>query len=92
MVRGAQECGIDVKEIPLDEKTVVSNLLEGHPIICSVSKGTFTSTGHFIVLSEYKNHQIKVLDPNSQKKSGYYSFDDLSYQIRNLWAYSQNSF
>ena len=92
MVRGAQACGIDVKEIHLDKKTVVSNLLEGHPIICSVSKGTFTSTGHFIVLSEYKNHQIKVLDPNSQKKSGYYSFDDLSYQIRNLWAYSQNSF
>lgn len=25
-------------------------------------------TGHFIVLSEYKNGKIRVLDPNSQKR------------------------
>lgn len=92
MIRGAQACGVDAKQLSLDENLIKEELMQGHPIICSVSKGIFTMTGHFIVLSEYKNGKIRVLDPNSQKKSHYYSFDEFSNQIRNLWVYSRNSF
>lgn len=92
MIAGAKACGIEACQIALDEDMIISQLMLNHPIICSVSKGTFTSTGHFIVLSEYQDGKIKVLDPNSEKKSGYYTYDELSYQIRNLWAYSKNSF
>lgn len=92
MINGARACGVNARQISLDEDIIVSRLIHRQPIICSVSKGTFTSTGHFIVLSEYRNGKIKVLDPNSKKKSDYYSFEELSSQIKNLWAYSMNSF
>lgn len=92
MINGAKACGVNARQISLNQETVISKLQMGQPIICSVSQGIFTSTGHFIVLSEYQDGKIKVLDPNSEKKSNYYSFDELYSQIKNLWVYSMNSF
>ena len=51
--------------------------------------GDFTTTGHFIVLTEYKNGKIRVNDPNSRKNSEKeWEYDAIKNQIRNLWAIS----
>lgn len=92
MIRGAETCGVYAKQLSLDEKLIQQELMQGHPIICSVSKGIFTLSGHFIVLAGCQNNQILVYDPNSRQKSHYYDFDEFSHQIRNLWVYSKNSF
>lgn len=89
MNEGARNLGLKVEEIPLDENRIKNCLDNNKPIICSVSEGIFTTTGHFIVLKKYENGLIYVNDPNSQEKSKKgYTFEELRYQIKNLWAYS----
>lgn len=88
MSDGAKSFGVKVKELPLDEQTIIYHLKNHHPVICSVSNGIFTSTGHFIVLREYKDGYIYVNDPNSIEKSQKgYTFDEIKNQIKNLWTY-----
>ncbi|MCI9110975.1 MAG: peptidase C39 family protein [Eubacterium sp.] len=84
---GGIELGFDVTEIPLDENRIVKNLEVGNPIICSMGPGDFTSTGHFIVLTGYKDGKISVNDPNSHKNSEkLWSYEDIKDQIMNLWV------
>lgn len=90
MSEGAKSFGISAMELPLSEDLIIKNLEQDHPIICSMSPGIFTTTGHFIVLREYKNGLIYVNDPNSKilSKRGY-TFEEIQYQIKNLWAYTK---
>lgn len=84
---GGKELGLDVVEIPLDEERIAKNLKAGNPIICIMGPGDFTTTGHFIVMTEYTDGKIKVNDPNSRANSEkLWNFEDIKYQIRNLWA------
>ncbi|MDE6125305.1 MAG: C39 family peptidase [Eubacterium sp.] len=84
---GGVKLGFDVTEIPLDENRIVKNLEVGNPIICSMGPGDFTSTGHFIVLTGYKDGKISVNDPNSHKNSEkLWSYEDIKDQIMNLWV------
>lgn len=88
MLTGARRLGLEVEELSVNEMIIKDRLQKGYPIICSMSKGIFTSTGHFIVLREYKDGKIYVNDPNSYIKSQKgYEFDDIKNQIKNLWCY-----
>ena len=87
MSKGAEKLGLISQELSLNENIIKHELQNSHPIICSVREGTFTSTGHFIVLTDYKNGKIHVNDPNSRKKSQFYTYDELAPQIKNLWSY-----
>lgn len=89
MSEGAQELGLNVKEIPLDETLVQHELSLNHPIICSLSRSIFSDGGHFIVIKGYHDGQYEICDPNSRIKSQMcYDFQDFSSSIRNIWAYS----
>lgn len=84
---GGKKLGLDVTEIPLDENRIIRNLEVGNPIICIMGPGDFTSTGHFIVMTEYVNGKIKVNDPNSKLRSEkLWNLSDIKHQIRNLWV------
>lgn len=86
---GAEQFGITSQEVPLDESSMKNHLDANHPIICSMRPGDFTTTGHFIVLTAYENGNFRVLDPNSVEKSELlWSYERLSNQINNLWAFS----
>jgi Peptidase C39 family. len=88
MSKGAASLGLDVTEIPLDEKRVAANLEVGNPIICVMGPGYFTANGHFIVLTGYKDGMVTVNDPNSIDRSKKkWSFAKISSQIKNLWVY-----
>ena len=79
--------GLDVTEIPLDENRIIRNLEVGNPIICVMGPGDFTSSGHFIVMTGYKDGKIKVNDPNSPARSRMlWDYDAIKDQIRNLWV------
>ena len=89
MTEGAAAFGVFGQEIGLSRETVFSELESGHPIICSVRPGDFTSTGHFIVLAGAENGKIRVNDPNSRVRSEMlWEYDRLEPQINNLWAYT----
>lgn len=91
MGNGASNLGLDVTQIPLDRDRLISNLEVGNPVICSMGPGKFTKTGHFIVLTEYKNGKFKVNDPNSKKRSRHkWSYEDIAESVMNIWVYRNN--
>jgi hypothetical protein len=89
MSDGAKQLGLNSKELPLDKNCMLQELSQGHPIICSLRPGDFTTEGHFIVLYAYENNAFLVRDPNSKARSAKtWSYERLKPQIRNLWAFS----
>ena len=87
----AEELGLSAKELGMDEGTVKSKLKDGHPIICIMGPGDFTTTGHFIVLTGVSDDgKIEVNDPNSRENSGKtWEFSKISSQIKDMWVYSK---
>lgn len=87
IAEGGNKLGLDVKEIPLDEKRIIENLEQGNPIICNVKAGFFTTSGHYIVITDYVDGYVKVNDPNSPSKSEQtWKLTEVMEQIRNLWV------
>ena len=84
---GGVKLGLDVTEIPLVKKRMMSNLEVDNPIICSMRAGDFTTSGHYIVLVGTEDGLIRVNDPNSYINSEkLWSYEQLEPQIRNLWV------
>lgn len=89
MTEGAAQFGVYGEEMGLSEEAVFSSLENGNPIICSMSPGDFTTTGHFIVLVGIEDGKIRVNDPNSVKRSEkLWDYETLYPQISNLWVYT----
>lgn len=81
--------GIQGSEIPLGKDSIQTELELGHPIICAMRPGDFTTTGHFIVLTGMKDGKICVHDPNSKKRSEkLWNYETLESQINNLWSFT----
>lgn len=88
MTDGAEAFDLKAKEISLDEVVMKNALDAGKVIICSMRPGDFTSVGHFIMIYDYDANGFKVNDPNCiYRSSRYWSYRELSYQIRILWSY-----
>lgn len=85
--------GLTAEQVIFDEEHIIQELKNGHPIICSMRPGDFTTTGHFIVLKSVDaNGDIQVCDPNSPNNSSRtWSLDTLMPQIKNLWSYSRDT-
>lgn len=91
MTEGGQQWNICGQELPLMESNVMEELENGHPIICSVKAGDFTTSGHFIVLIGAVNGKIRVNDPNSIARSSHlWDYSTLEGQISNLWVFYNN--
>lgn len=90
MEEGAEHLGLSSREVPLDASVMKSELKQGHPLILSLSKGDFTTDGHFIVVTGVAdNGEFQVLDPNSRLRSQKtWSMEILKKQINNIWAFS----
>ncbi|SET19986.1 C39 family peptidase [[Clostridium] polysaccharolyticum] len=86
---GGEQFGIHGRELGLDKKQIEGHLKEGHPIICSMGPGDFTTQGHFIVLTGLEDGKITVNDPNSRQRSCIlWDYDTLAKQMKNLWVYT----
>lgn len=91
MSDGAASIGLTSWEVAASPDAVRSELQAGHPIICSVRPGDFTTTGHFIVLAGLSDDgQVIVRDPNNEKNSSHpWDLERVLEQCANLWAFSQ---
>ena len=84
---GGPALGLQVTELALVESKIAAYLQDGNPIIAVMGPGDFTSSGHFIVLTGYRDGRLTVNDPNSYVNSGKeWAFDEIQDQIRNLWV------
>ena len=90
MSDGAQSLGLQVQVLSLDEGVIRRELEAGHPVICIMGPGDFTSSGHFIVLTGiHEDGTVQVNDPNSRINSEKsWNLERIMGQIRNLWSYS----
>lgn len=87
MTEGCTNFGLYARDLSLTEEDMAQKLQEGCVLICSVSPGDFTQTGHFIVIYGYEDGWFEVNDPNSVTNSNArWKFDRLKGQIRNIWA------
>lgn len=85
--KGIKHYGIIGTELPLSKERMMSELNDGHPIILSVRKGDFTTTGHIILITGSQDGMFIVNDPNSRERSStLWSYDRIKNQINNLWA------
>lgn len=83
--------GIEVSQLKIREENMKQVLDEGGILICSMSAGDFTASGHFIVIYGYDSQGFLVNDPNCVARSRmHWEWDRLERQIKNLWAYSNN--
>lgn len=84
---GGVKLGFDVAEIPLVKSRIIKNLEVDNPIICAMGPGDFTTSGHYIVMTGYKDGMIQINDPNSVANSEkLWKYEDIEGQIRNLWV------
>ncbi len=90
MDEGARVLGLRSRELPADYQSVRKALDAGYPVIASVSKGDFTTQGHFIVLAGTdEDGKVIVHDPNSVERSAkVWDLNRILSQTRNLWAFS----
>ena len=85
--RGGTELGFSVTELPLVKKKIDDALEAKNPVILAMGPGDFTSTGHYILLSEVTEEGYRVNDPNSRVNSQkLWTYEELEHQIRNIWA------
>lgn len=90
MTEGASAFGIKGEEIPLSEKKILATLREGQPIIASMGPGTFTTSGHFVLMTGVtKDGQIIVNDSDSKIRSNQtWDLDVFMQEAKNLWKFS----
>lgn len=87
---GGPLLGLEVQELPLVKKKIVSALEAGSPVILAMGPGDFTSSGHYIVLAGLEDGAFRVNDPNSMENSRrLWTYKELEDQIRNIWAVSK---
>ena len=88
---GGEILGLYVQEVGLDEDLIAEHLQEGRPVIAVMGPGEFTQGGHYIVMTDYIDGQIKINDPNSNiRTEKLWNYSDIEDQIEGLWAFSKN--
>lgn len=93
MLQGALDLGLSAEKISVDAKTIKNELKEGHPVICSMKPGDFTTQGHFIVLCGVdEKGRIILNDPNSIERSEkHWSAKKIVSQTKAAWSYSYDT-
>lgn len=90
----AQQWGVTCTNLGNSPQAMVEALQNGDPVIASMSPGTFTKGGHFIVLTGItKESRIKVNDPNDNAAKNFKNREfELSLIIReakNYWSFEK---
>lgn len=90
MTEGASKLGLNSNSLPLNRDIIIDTLNSGQPIIASMGPGTFTTTGHFIVLTGVdKYNKIIVNDPDSKEKSEKtWDMEVFMNETENLWTFT----
>lgn len=90
IVEGAEHYGLHAVSMDsVDEQRLTNALNDGSLVICTMSPGDFTLTGHFILITGREQDGFTLNDPNSPLRSEKkWSYDTLGKQFRHLWVLS----
>ncbi len=98
MSEGAIMLGLTVDDVPPVEDTMARELLNGRPIICVLGPGSFTDTGHYVVITGYEGEEndygvyeggkFTMNDSNCiDHSTRTWSFDEFASEINAMWSY-----
>ena len=80
--------GISVTKLSAEESSIKAILDNGGVVICSVGRGDFTTSGHYILIYGYDSEGLLINDPNCVARSNQkWIFSEIRWQIKNIWAY-----
>lgn len=80
--------GISVTKLSAEESSIRATLDSGGVVICSVGRGDFTTSGHYILIYGYDSEGLLINDPNCVARSNErWVFSEIRWQIKNIWAY-----
>lgn len=66
----AQANGLSCTQTNINNSSIISSLKAGDPVIVSVGPGSYTDSGHFVVLTGLTSDgKVSIVDPNSRIKS-----------------------
>ena len=66
----AQANGLSCTQTNVNSSSIMSSLKSGDPVIVSVGPGSYTDSGHFVVLTGLTSDgKVSIVDPNSRIKS-----------------------
>ena len=83
-----KQYGIKVTKLSAQASSLIAVLDNGGVIICSMGRGDFTLSGHYIVIYGYDSEGFIINDPNCMARSKRrWTFEELKYQTKNIWAY-----
>lgn len=90
MTTGASQLGLTSTGLNADAETVTAELQAGHPVIVNVGPGSFTSVGHFIVLTGVdESGKIWVHNPNAPEDNKVsWDFNIIARDARSFWSFS----
>lgn len=85
---------INCEQLPLHTQTIADKLSEGKPVILSMGAGTFTSAGHFIVLTGINEYgYVSVNDPNDNNKKNFrskvFNLDQIIREAKGGWYFDR---
>lgn len=92
MERGPSQMGFQSWQIKnWSVSAILQELQNGHPVICSMKEGDFTTQGHFIVLAGIaEDGKVLVNDPNSKVHTQTeWDAQELLDQTKGMWAFSK---
>lgn len=87
----AEDYGISCEESAVSSENIINSLSEGNTIVMSMGPGTFTRSGHFIVLTGInEDGTISVADPNSEERSNTtYDVSTFINEGREMWSFNE---
>ena len=89
MSEGARQLGLGSRVLGLSEWAMIDALNQGELIVCIMAPGQFTTSGHYILITGYKDGHFIINDCNSITRSQRtWTYDEICSEILNLWAIS----
>lgn len=87
----AADYGVNCEESGVSSQNIVNSLSNGKTVIMSMKPGTFTKSGHFIVLTKMNSDgSISVADPNSEERSNTtYDVSTFVNEGKEMWSFDK---
>lgn len=90
----AEYYGLRCRNVGKNANSVIRALSSGQPVIVSMGPGTFTRSGHFIVLRGINaDGRVFVNDPNDSSSKNFYnqtfSLNQIMAESKNFWVFSK---
>lgn len=87
----SSDYGINCEESGVSSQNIVNSLSNGKTVIMSMGPGTFTRSGHFIVLTGINDDgTVSVADPNSEEHSNTnYDVSTFVNEGKEMWSFDK---